>query len=159
VRNPSATSRRRATRSGLRSASRLPLSAARAQTTPRLGSLSRASADRRARAPRCPRAVYRSEGRQVRRAVVSTSAEGYSRASRYVRGRKALAFPHLYKLDVGPEVWFLEDEGYELAVFRSDPETAPRPSRTGVENARDELAAWTISDGQVQPLELTPLTE
>jgi hypothetical protein len=25
--------------------------------------------------------------------------------------------------------------------------------------ARDELAAWTISDGQVQPLELTPLTE
>jgi hypothetical protein len=81
--------------------------------------------------------------------------------------------PHLYKLDVGPEVWFLDDEGYELAAFRSHPETAPRPSRTGVGNvgrwgrayviytslARDELAAWTISDGQVQPLELMPLTE
>jgi proteasome lid subunit RPN8/RPN11 len=65
-------------------------------------------------------------------------------------------------------VWFLEDEGFELAVFHSHPETAPRPSRTDVENvglwagkpyviyslARDELAVWRILDGTFEPLEL-----
>jgi proteasome lid subunit RPN8/RPN11 len=90
------------------------------------------------------------------------------RAERYVRGRNALASPYRYRLEVDPEAWFLEDEGFELAVFHSHPETAPRPSRTDIENvglwegkpyviyslARDELAAWTIAGGSVDPLEL-----
>jgi proteasome lid subunit RPN8/RPN11 len=90
-------------------------------------------------------------------------------AERYIRGRNALASPYRYELDVDPEAWFLEDDGYELAVFHSHPETAPRPSRTDVENvglwagkpyviyslARDELAAWTITDGGFEPLEVT----
>ena len=33
-----------------------------------------------------------------------------------------------------PETWFLEDEGYELAVFHSHLSSPPRPSRTDVEN-------------------------
>ena len=88
------------------------------------------------------------------------------RAERYVRGRNTLASPYRYQLEVDPEVWFLEDQGFELAVFHSHPETEPRPSRTDVENvglwagkpyviyslARDELAAWTIRDGAAQPL-------
>lgn len=91
------------------------------------------------------------------------------RAERYVRGRNTLASPYRYQLEVDPEVWFLEDEGFELAVFHSHPETEPRPSRTDVENvglwtgkpyviyslARDELAAWRITDGTFEPLELT----
>jgi len=90
-------------------------------------------------------------------------------AERYVRGRNTLASPYRYQLEVDPETWFLEDEGYQLAVFHSHPETAPRPSRTDIENvglwtgkpyviyslARNELAAWTIADGgAVSPLEL-----
>jgi len=91
------------------------------------------------------------------------------RAERYVRGRNALASPYRYQLEVDPEVWFLEDQGFELAVFHSHPETEPRPSRTDVENvglwagkpyviyspARDQLAAWTITNGAVEPLDLT----
>jgi proteasome lid subunit RPN8/RPN11 len=91
------------------------------------------------------------------------------RAERYLRGRNTLASPYRYQLEVDPEVWFLEDEGFELAVFHSHPETEPRPSRTDVENvglwtgkpyviyslARDELAAWKIADGGASQLELT----
>ena len=51
-------------------------------------------------------------------------------AERYVRGRNRLASPYRYELEIDPEIWFLEDEGYELAVFHSHPETEPRPSRT-----------------------------
>jgi proteasome lid subunit RPN8/RPN11 len=90
------------------------------------------------------------------------------RAERYVRGRNTLASPYRYQLDVDPEIWFLEDDGFELAVFHSHPETEPRPSRTDVENvglwagkpyviyslARDELAAWTIANGSPEPLPL-----
>jgi len=90
------------------------------------------------------------------------------RAVRYVRGRNALASPYRYELEVDPDTWFLEDEGFELAVFHSHPETAPRPSRTDVQNvglwagkpyviyslARDELAAWTIRDEGAEPLPL-----
>jgi proteasome lid subunit RPN8/RPN11 len=90
------------------------------------------------------------------------------RAERYIRGRNTLESPYRYQLEVDPEAWFLEDDGFELAVFHSHPETEPRPSRTDVENvglwagkpyviyspARDELAAWRITDGAVEPLEL-----
>jgi proteasome lid subunit RPN8/RPN11 len=91
------------------------------------------------------------------------------RAERYVRGRNTLASPYRFQLDVDPDAWFLEDEGFELAVFHSHPETAPRPSRTDIENvglwadrpyviysvARDELAAWTIADSGFSPLDLS----
>jgi proteasome lid subunit RPN8/RPN11 len=90
-------------------------------------------------------------------------------AERYVSGRNTLASPYRYQLDIDPEIWFLEDEGLELAVFHSHPETEPRPSRTDVANvglwagrpyviyslARDELAAWRITDGAVEPLQLS----
>ena len=91
------------------------------------------------------------------------------RAVRYVRGRNALASPYRFELDVDPEAWFLEDEGYELAVFHSHPETEPRPSRTDLENiglwqgkpyviyglALDDLRGYTIEDGSARELEIT----
>ena len=85
------------------------------------------------------------------------------RAVRYVPGRNAAGSPYRYHLEVDPEVWFLEDEGYELAVFHSHPETAPRPSRTDIESIglwegrpyvilradTGELQAWRISGGEI----------
>ncbi|MHB8643984.1 MAG: M67 family metallopeptidase [Gaiellaceae bacterium] len=90
-------------------------------------------------------------------------------AERYVKGRNAAASPYRYTLELDPEVWFLEDEGYELAVFHSHPETAPHPSQTDIANvglwagkpyliyslARDELAGWTIAGGEFEPLVLS----
>ena len=90
-------------------------------------------------------------------------------AERYVRGRNAAASPYRFELDVDPETWFLEDEGYELAVFHSHVSSPPRPSRTDVENIglwagrpyliytvrTDELAAWTIANGSIDPLPIT----
>jgi proteasome lid subunit RPN8/RPN11 len=89
-------------------------------------------------------------------------------AERYERGRNAAASPYRFELVVDPELCFLEDDGSELAVFHSHLSSPARPSRTDVENiglwegkpyliyslARDELAAWTIQDGQIEPLEL-----
>jgi proteasome lid subunit RPN8/RPN11 len=59
-------------------------------------------------------------------------------------------------------VWFLEDDGYELAVFHSHPSSPPRPSRADLERAglwasrpwlilrtdTRELAAWRLDDGK-----------
>jgi proteasome lid subunit RPN8/RPN11 len=87
------------------------------------------------------------------------------RAERYERGRNALGSPYRFELDIDPEVWFLEDEGYELAVFHSHPASPPRPSRTDVERIglwegrpylilrldTGELAAWRIRNGDFQP--------
>ena len=89
-------------------------------------------------------------------------------AERYVRGRNAAASPYRFELNVDPETWFLEDDGYELAVFHSHVSSPPRPSRTDVENIglwagrpyliytlrTGELAAWTISDGTFEPVSL-----
>ena len=89
-------------------------------------------------------------------------------AERFVPGRNAAASPYRFELDVEPEAWFLEDDGYELAVFHSHPSSPPRPSRTDVENIglwqgkpyliysvrEDLLNAWTIADGAIAPLEL-----
>ena len=89
-------------------------------------------------------------------------------AERYVAGRNAAASPYRFELDVAPETWFLEDEGYELAVFHSHLSSPPRPSRTDVENVglwagrpyliytvrTDELSGWRIADGAIEPLEL-----
>ena len=55
-------------------------------------------------------------------------------AERYIPARNAAARPYRFELDADPEVWFLEDEGYELAVFHSHLSDPPRPSRTDVEN-------------------------
>ncbi len=94
-------------------------------------------------------------------------------AERYVRGRNAAASPYRFELDVPPETWFLEDEGYELAVFHSHLSSPPRPSRTDVENVglwagrpyliytvrTDELAGWRIADGSIEPLEVVRAPE
>ena len=83
----------------------------------------------------------------------------------YVRGRNAAASPYRFELEIDPETWFLEDEGYELAVFHSHPSSPPRPSRTDVENIglwegrpyviyslqHDELAAWRIRGSRIEP--------
>ena len=95
------------------------------------------------------------------------------RAERYVRGRNAASSPYRFELDVDPETWFLEDEGFELAVFHSHLSSPPRPSRTDVENVglwagrpyliytvrTDELAGWRIADGSIEPLEVVRAPE
>jgi proteasome lid subunit RPN8/RPN11 len=89
-------------------------------------------------------------------------------AERYIPGRNRDESPYRFDLEVDPETWFLEDEGYELAVFHSHLSSPPRPSRTDVENIglwqgrpyvilslrSGELAAWRIDDGRFAPLEL-----
>jgi len=89
-------------------------------------------------------------------------------AERYEPGRNAAESPYRFELEVDPELWFAEDDGYELAVFHSHLSAPPRPSRTDVENvglwagrpyviysvARDELTAWRIDDGRIEPLPL-----
>jgi proteasome lid subunit RPN8/RPN11 len=90
-------------------------------------------------------------------------------AERYVRGQNRLASPYRYELEIDPRVWFLEDDGYELAVFHSHPETEPRPSRTDRERAglwsgrpfliyglkHDELRAWTVTREEAVELPLS----
>ena len=87
----------------------------------------------------------------------------------YVRGRNAAASPYRFELEVDPETWFLEDDGFELAVFHSHPSSPPKPSRTDVENVglwqgrpylilglrTGELAGWRIGPDAVEPLPLT----
>jgi len=86
-------------------------------------------------------------------------------AERYIPARNAAASPYRFELDVDPETWFLEDEGYDLAVFHSHLSSPPRPSRTDVENIglwegrpyviltlrTGELAAWRIQGGRIEP--------
>jgi proteasome lid subunit RPN8/RPN11 len=90
-------------------------------------------------------------------------------AERYIPARNGAASPYRFELETEPENWFLEDDGYELAVFHSHVSSPPRPSRTDVENiglwegrpylilslGTGELAAWTIADGQISPSQLT----
>ncbi|HUZ80628.1 MAG TPA: M67 family metallopeptidase [Gaiellaceae bacterium] len=90
-------------------------------------------------------------------------------ADRYERGRNTLASPYRYELEIDPALWFLEDDGYELAVFHSHPETEPVPSRTDRELAGlwsgrpfviyglklDELRAWRIARDGVEELPLS----
>ena len=90
-------------------------------------------------------------------------------AERYVPARNGAASPYRFQLDADPEIWFLEDEGYELAVFHSHLSSPPRPSRTDVENiglwegrpyviltvGTGDLAAWRITGGKVEALPLS----
>lgn len=84
-------------------------------------------------------------------------------AERYIAGENAAASPYRFELKVDPDVWFLEDEGYELAVFHSHLSSPPRPSRTDVENiglwdgkpyliytvALGTFGAWRIAEGRI----------
>ena len=93
-------------------------------------------------------------------------------AVEYRPGRNALASPYRFQLEPGdPADFFAEDEGFELAVFHSHPETEAKPSRTDIANiglwegrpylilslARDELRAWRIEDGGVSELDISLL--
>ena len=89
-------------------------------------------------------------------------------AERYLPARNAAASPYRFELETDPQNWFLEDEGFELAVFHSHLSSPPRPSRTDVENiglwagrpylilslGTGDLAAWRIADGEVAELPL-----
>ena len=90
-------------------------------------------------------------------------------AHRYIEGRNGAQSPYRFDLEVDPEVWFLEDDGYELAVFHSHLSAPARPSRTDVENIglwagrpylilsvrTGDLAAFTIEDGRIAELPLS----
>jgi proteasome lid subunit RPN8/RPN11 len=90
------------------------------------------------------------------------------RAERYEPGRNRAASPYRFELEVDPEIWFLEDDGYELAVFHSHVSAPARPSRTDVENiglwegrpylilslGTGELAAFRIEGGRISELDL-----
>ena len=90
------------------------------------------------------------------------------RAVGYERGRNADASPYRFRLEVDPEVWFLEDEGYELAVFHSHPSSPPKPSRSDLERAglwasrpwlilrtdTRELAAWRLDNRSATPIQI-----
>ena len=90
-------------------------------------------------------------------------------AERYLPGTNELASPYRFLLRPGdPLDFYLEDEGYELAVFHSHPTASARPSRTDVENIglwegkpylilsrpTGELRAWRIENGRAEELEL-----
>ena len=90
-------------------------------------------------------------------------------AERYVPGVNAAASPYRFDLHMeDPDVWFLEDQGFELAVFHSHLSSPPRPSRTDVRSIgmwagkpyliytvrTDELAAWRIVGGAIESLPL-----
>ncbi|HET8606349.1 MAG TPA: M67 family metallopeptidase [Gaiellaceae bacterium] len=91
-------------------------------------------------------------------------------AVEYRPGRNALASPYRFQLEPGDAAdFFAEDEGYELAVFHSHPETEARPSRTDIANiglwegrpylilslARGELRAWRIEAGVASELDMS----
>jgi proteasome lid subunit RPN8/RPN11 len=89
-------------------------------------------------------------------------------AEHYIPGRNRDESPYRFDLDVDPEAWFLEDDGYELAVFHSHLSSPPRPSRTDVENIglwegrpyvilalhTGELAGWRVFETGIEPLVL-----
>jgi len=92
------------------------------------------------------------------------------RAERYEPGRNAASSPYRFELEFDdPEIWYAEDDGYELAVFHSHVSAPARPSRTDVENIglwegkpylvyslqSDDLAAFRIEDGQITSLDVT----
>jgi [CysO sulfur-carrier protein]-S-L-cysteine hydrolase len=91
-------------------------------------------------------------------------------AERYIPATNAAESPYRFELEPRDTLdFFLEDEGYELAVFHSHLSGSARPPRTDVENVglwqgrpylipslgRDELRAWRIRDGQVAEEELS----
>ena len=88
-------------------------------------------------------------------------------AERYLPGENEAASPYRFQLTPGsPQDFFLEDEGYELAVFHSHPTDKAEPSRTDVENIGQwegrpylilsrptgELRGWRIAAGTAEEL-------
>ena len=91
-------------------------------------------------------------------------------AQRYLPAENALESPYRFELRPrNPADFFLEDEGYELAVFHSHPQSEPKPSRTDLEHIglwegrpylilradTGELTGWRISNGGVEALPLS----
>jgi [CysO sulfur-carrier protein]-S-L-cysteine hydrolase len=89
------------------------------------------------------------------------------RAERYEPATNAAASPYRFELEFAdPEIWFAEDDGYELAVFHSHVSAPARPSRTDVENIglwkgrpyliyslrKNDLAAFRIDDGEIREI-------
>jgi proteasome lid subunit RPN8/RPN11 len=90
-------------------------------------------------------------------------------ATEYVRGVNKAASPYRFELFVDPVVWAdINDTDVQQAIVHSHVSAPPRPSRTDVENIGewqgqpyviycvkdDDLAAWTIQDGEIAPVEL-----
>ena len=90
-------------------------------------------------------------------------------AERYLPGENELASPYRFRLKPGdPADFFLEDEGYEVAVFHSHPTDSAQPSRTDLANIglwegqpyfilalpTGELRGWRIEAGEAAELEL-----
>ncbi len=90
-------------------------------------------------------------------------------AERYIPCVNEAASPYRFLLKPRhPDDFFLEDEGYELAVFHSHPTDSARPSHTDIANIGQwqgrpylilsrptgELRAWRIVNGHAQPLPL-----
>jgi proteasome lid subunit RPN8/RPN11 len=95
-------------------------------------------------------------------------------AERYVPGVNELASPYRFQWrPVDPLDAFLEDDGYEIAIFHTHPETAAKPSRTDIANigeyegypyliysvAQDDLRGWRIAGGAVAELDLSPAND
>jgi proteasome lid subunit RPN8/RPN11 len=91
-------------------------------------------------------------------------------AVEYVAGENASPSPYYFELRLDPVVWAdLGDREVEQAVVHSHVSSPPRPSRTDVERIGlwqglpyviysvrlDELAAWRILDGAIEPLPLS----
>ena len=91
-------------------------------------------------------------------------------AVEYVRGTNAAASPYRFDLSIDPIRWAdIGDSELEQAVVHSHLSSPPRPSRTDVENIglwegkpyliyslrEDDLAAWTIQNGEIAPLEIS----
>ena len=91
-------------------------------------------------------------------------------AVEYVRGMNKTPSPYRFELYLDPSVWAdIGDRDIDQGVVHSHLSSPPYPSRTEVENIglwvgkpyllyslrEDALAAWTIADGAIQPLDLT----
>ena len=91
-------------------------------------------------------------------------------AVEYVRATNKTPSPYRFELYLDPSVWAdIGDRDVDQGVVHSHLSSPPRPSRTDVENIglweskpyliyslrEDALAAWTIADGSIQPLDLT----
>jgi proteasome lid subunit RPN8/RPN11 len=91
-------------------------------------------------------------------------------AVEYVPGRNALPSPFHFELELEPVAWAdINDRDLVQAVFHSHVSSPPRPSRTDVQNIglwagqpyliytvrTDELAAWRIVDGAIEPVPLS----
>lgn len=88
------------------------------------------------------------------------------RAVEYVRAVNAAASPYRFELYLDPARW--SEIELDQAIVHSHLSSPPRPSRTDVENVglwegrpyliyavrTDDLAAWTITGGEIAPLPL-----